>query len=695
MTSPIRVLLIEDDDDDRLIAVEFLEDVEGIEYDVTWVDTAQAGIEMLAKNEHDVCLLDYRLGAMTGLEVLDAVRELSPTPPCILLTGQNDAETDRAATEAGATDFLVKGDFTGAELERAMRYSIGAAQSFRSLLESEARFRTVVEAASDGIALVDANSLLIAANPAAHKMFGMDEGSMLGTDIRDYVAERDIERVIRLVSGNTSGDEGRNGSYKATGVRSGSETFPIEFSVSSWRSDQGWVWSIIVRDVTEQRRLMEELAHAAYHDRLTGLSNRNFLRQQISHVAERFDLHEPKPALLLLDLDDFKRINDADGHEVGDQLLRLVGQRLAGCVRGSETIARLGGDEFALFVDDGGEPANLLRLADRILVELAEPFRIGTRFVAVSGSIGIASIDRADMEADELIRNADMAMYAAKARGKSCYEQFEQELEGVVLDQISLEDDLRDAVAQELIEPHFQPIVDLGTGRTLAFEALARWTHPTKGPISPDDFIAAAERIGIIGLLDRAIFRRAVEHATHWQATAIGRGVGLSVNVSSAQLADPAFIAFVDDVLEQYPLVPGTLSIEITESVMVGDPEPVIAQLGLLRDRQIKIAMDDFGTGYSSLSYLRQLPIDVLKLDRSFVNDCEREQGRALAEAVARLSETLRLVTVAEGIETEDQRQLLAYLGYARGQGYLFARPMPAGEILDHLESVSLTKTPF
>ena len=660
-----------------------LDDVEGTEYDITWIATAQEGIDELLKNEHDVCLLDYRLGPMTGLEVLEAVNAIGPCPPCLLLTGQNDVETDRAAAEAGASDYLVKGEFTTTELERAMRYAIGAAMNLRSLQESEARFRTVVEAAYDGIVVVDPNGDLISANPAAHEMFGHEFGSMPGTSFGDHIVDNDIDRIREFVRAPRA--DGRNGSFESIGIKADGSPFPVEFSISSWSSDHGERWSVIVRDVTEQKRLMEQLAYAAYHDRLTGLGNRNYLRQQITRAAESIDETGTRTSLLLLDLDDFKRVNDVDGHEIGDQLLRLVGQRLSPCIRASETLVRLGGDEFALLVEDDGDPDSLDRLAERLLELLREPFRIGDHLIVVQGSIGIATMDGQALEADDLIRRADMAMYAAKSKGKGCYENFASDLEGHVLERIEFENDLRTAVVNQQIDPHFQPIVDLGTGRTLAFEALARWTHPTRGKISPVEFIDVAERIGIIGDLDRAIFRRAVERAAEWQATPVGRGVGVSVNVSASELADPSYLEFVDEVLATYPLVPGTLSIEITESVMVGDSAPVIAMLQSLRDRQIKIAMDDFGTGYSSLSYLRELPIDVLKLDRSFVNDVERERGRALAEAVARLSDILRLVTVAEGIETEDQRQMLGYLGYARGQGYLFAHPMPASEVLEHL----------
>lgn len=688
MATVIRVLVIEDDDDDRLLTQEMLEDIEGTRYDVTWIEAATAGIEALANGEHDVCLLDYRLGAMTGLEVLESASALGSIPPCLILTGQDNAELDRAAAAAGASDYLVKGEFTHTELERAMRYAMGAAANLKSLQESETRFRTVIEAAYDGIVVVNTDGQLIGANPAAHQMFGREPGTMLGTHFEDHLAEQEVDNVVGTV--RASRVASRIGSFESVGLKVDGTRFPLEVSISSWETEAGEHWGVIVRDVTEQKRLMQQLADAAYRDRLTGLNNRNYLREQITLAAAAFGSTNAQPSVLLVDLDNFKRINDVDGHEFGDQLLRLVAERLAPCIRADETIARLGGDEFAMLVDAGGDTGRLEGLAERVLATLREPFRIDHRLITVQGSIGIATLDNGELDADDLIRRADMAMYAAKSKGRGCFENFVNELEGDVLERIEFEDDLRAAVAENMIVPYFQPIVDLGTGRTLAFEALARWTHPTRGPVAPVEFIPVAERIGIIGQLDKAVFRAAVQQAAEWQATQPGRGVGISINVSSSELADPTYIDFVDEMLAAYPLVSGSLSIEITESVMVGDPEPVIFMLEQLRERQIKIAMDDFGTGYSSLSYLRELPIDVLKLDRSFVNDCERERGRALAESVAQLSEILRLVTVAEGIETEDQRQLLGYLGFARGQGYLFAHPMPASEVLDHLGASEL-----
>ncbi len=685
MDASLRVLIIEDDEDDHLITTELLEDIEGTDYEVTWAVSAGAGIEALLANEHDVCLLDFRLGPMTGIDVLGAARADGSRVPCILLTGQDDRQTDRAAAEAGAADYLIKGDFTEADLERAIRYAVGNAAALRSLQESEERFRSVIEAAYDGIVLLDSSGNVLSANRAAHEMFGVAEGMLVDRNLTGLVASSDLEYIARRFS-PTNAASPSTGSMEATGVRTDGSQFPMEFSAASWEADGRRYWSAIVRDVTQQRELVGQLEHQAFHDRLTGLANRALLRQRIEHAADGFDGGSTFPALILIDLDDFKRVNDTEGHESGDQLIKMVGKRLSSCVRQGETVARLGGDEFALFVETFEEAHAVMRLAERVLEKLAEPFKIGNRMVTVSGSIGVAMLDRVDIGADELIRNGDLAMYAAKAKGKNGIELFESEMHGLVLDRIRLEEDLALAIENEQITLNYQPLVCLETGATLGFEALARWEHPTRGFVPPPVFIELAERGGLIQALGRMVLSVAVRQASEWQRRFPDEPpIGISVNLSSKQLQDPQLIGFVARLMASSGIAEGSLTLEITESVMVGDVDRAVQILNDLKSLGTLLALDDFGTGYSSLSYLRTLPIDSLKLDRSFILGATDERGLALVEMIAIMGRSLGFGTVAEGIETEDECELVQGFGYDKGQGYYFARPLTAVDATAHL----------
>ncbi len=673
MTSPVRVLLIEDDEDDRLIAVDLLDDIEEIDYEVTWVSDPVAGIDALKDSDHDVCLLDYRLGPLTGLDVLTAVAG-HHVPPSILLTGQADEEVDRAAAAAGAVDFLVKGNFDSQELERAIRYATRNAKALRAARRSEARFRSVVSAAADGIVLLNDKLEVLEANPAARAMFRVDEDELVGRHCSEFVDDAAAFR-----------SEVREGSFETTGRRRGGEFFPIEGSTASWLSEGERFWSIIVRDVSEKNQLLKQLAQEAFTDGLTGLGNRNLLRREVARAVSEYRDGQPEPVLILIGIDGFRNVNDLHGHEAGDQVLKIVAHRLRACVRRDETLVRLGGDEFALFVE-GSSVDNIDHMTRRLFDELRQPFKFDGRLISITGSLGVARIDNDLVEADEVIRNSDIAMGEAKAAGRNRLLEFEQSMSGAVLDRISLEEDLRLAIDHGEIEVYFQPFVELRNEKVCGAEALARWHHPERGSVPPPVFIEAAERANMIVELGRSVLRQAVEQLALWRRRFDTTALVLSVNISARQLNDPQLVPFVMGLLSERSLPPEMLVLEITESVMVGDVDLVISRLETLRDCGIKIALDDFGTGYSSLSYLQRLPVDILKLDRAFVVEADEERGRALVDAVGRMSESLGLTTVAEGVETTDQRDLLIALGYDRGQGYLWARPKSASDMLEYLE---------
>jgi diguanylate cyclase (GGDEF)-like protein/PAS domain S-box-containing protein len=667
------VLLVEDDADDKFLTVEALRDVEGTRYEVTWVTSVDAAVDEIRSGNYDVALLDYRLGAQTGLDILKAIDTGEIHTPCILLTGQRDRDTDLAAMEAGAADYLVKGEITPVELERTIRYAIERADGFRSLRESELRFRAVVEAATDAILLTDDNGRLLTWNRAALELFGLDDRTASEQTLGGLMADRDVHpKELHDLPTNTD----------LHGHRIDGSTFPAALSLASYEGARGRLWSAIVRDVTTQRSLEGRLLHQAFHDPLTTLANRALFSNRVDHAIIRLRRRPGALGVLFLDLDDFKRINDSFGHAIGDTVLVSVAERLVGCVRSNDTVARFGGDEFAVLVEDTDDPRISFVVADRIMRAMGPSFSIGDREIDLSCSIGIAVATSDDVTGSELLRDADLAMYSAKNKGKNCVELFEDRMHAVIMDRVTVEAELRQAVERGEIIAYYQPILDLATGHVKGFEALARWNHPQRGVLSPAVFIDIAESNGLIVPIGRSILEQAVHQTRDWQDRYPSAGrLTVSVNLSVRQIEEPMIVQTVADALYSSQLAPDCLILEITESLVVkrggtsGERLAKIAELG------VGLAVDDFGTGYSSLAYLQDLPLTILKVDRSFVDRIDDARGSALVEAIVAMSKSLGLSTIAEGIETAGQLRALTDFGCVYGQGFLFAKPLSVNDV--------------
>jgi diguanylate cyclase (GGDEF)-like protein len=438
-----------------------------------------------------------------------------------------------------------------------------------------------------------------------------------------------------------------------------------------------------IRDITERKELEEQLTHLAFHDPLTDLANRALFRDRLKHALVRSRRHGKEVAVLFLDLDDFKTVNDTLGHGSGDELLVAVAKRLSGCLRPSDTVARPGGDEFAILLEDLDDQVEPVRAAERLLKVFGKPFEVGDQTVFVRASVGIATTPSAGETAEEIVRNADIAMYTAKAQGKGMYELFESGMHGAVVERMQLENDLRQALEREELHLEYQPIVSLRTWRLTGVEALLRWRHPERGLVPPMEFIPVAERSGMILPLGRWVLETAARQTRRWQERhRSSPPLELSVNLSARQLREPGFTAEVAEAVRESGLHPSTLVLEITESVLIDDADEVSARLDELRTMGAKIAIDDFGTGYSALSYLRRFKLDALKIDRAFVADLTPgSQASALASAIVAMGHNLGLRTVAEGIETAEQLAELRAMGCDLAQGYYFARPVPADEL--------------
>ena len=541
---------------------------------------------------------------------------------------------------------------------------------------SEAYFRTLVQDASDVILIVDYDARIRYATPSAKSIFG-DVG-VEGRPLWDIVGFGEPDAAMAWMR-DCAGKE----PYEDLRIthRDGAAV-EVEVRCSDLRRDRtvgGMV--LTLRDVTERRQLERELKYRAFHDALTGLANRVLFQDRAVHAVALARRNGRTAGMLFIDLDDFKVVNDTMGHSVGDELLVAAGRRLSAQMRESDTAARLGGDEFAVLLEDVADSAVVETFAERIVHAFGEPFALAAGSVVTTATIGVATTDDA-ADADELVRHADLAVYAAKAAGKRQWRRYREVLGEGMIRRRELQAAIDEAIATSAFTLAYQPIVELTTGEIAGFEALVRWPHPRWGMIQPNQFIALAEETGHIVPLGAWVLQQAASDIVQWQRRVPRqKPLYVSVNVSARQFRDPGFVASVRRVLATSGLAPSALLLELTESVLLRRDDGTRADLRELKGIGVRLAIDDFGTGYSSLSYLRELPIEVVKIDKSFVDGIAiSEQRLALAEAIVQIANTLGLTVMAEGIESEVQRDLLMSMGCRFGQGYLLARPVGADQ---------------
>ena len=554
----------------------------------------------------------------------------------------------------------------------------------------EAYFRTLVQDASDAILIVSDDGKVRYATPSAASIFG--EITMEDVYLWDLVADRERDDLVRALW--LGGDTSLRSRYVDRRItRRDGVSVQVQLRVSDLRDDPTVAGRVLtLRDVTEQRQLEEELKHQAFHDALTGLPNRLLFQDRISQQLAAARRDGRTVGVLFADLDDFKIVNDTMGHGVGDELLMAVALRLAGLIRDCDTAARLGGDEFAVLIGNAADPAAVEAASSRVVHALSEPFGLTAGDVHATVTVGVATTqDSADT--GELLRHADLALYAAKAAGKRQWRRYQPVFSTGLIKRRDLRAALEDAVSRSAFRLVYQPIVMLTTGELVGFEALLRWPHAQWGMLQPDQFITMAEETGQIVPLGSWVLAQATADIARWRhdpreerrhglasgGDGLPRRLYVSVNVSARQFSAPGFVDGVRRVLGTSGLEPGALMLELTESVLLRGDDRVQSGLAELKAIGVKLAIDDFGTGYSSLSYLRDLPIDVLKMDKSFVDGIAVSERRlALAEGIVKLARKLRLEVIAEGIESEMQRDLLIPMGCEFGQGYLLAMPMPA-----------------
>ena len=575
---------------------------------------------------------------------------------------------------------IAKGEVEHAEQEAR----ISDAQ--REAEANQQRFAAAFSDAAIGMAIVEPGGRVLRANRALCTLLGKLETDLVGESFVSVLDPIDVdvfERQAREVA--TQGDNTAYSIELRCNAGGGSEIW-VALHCGRFSDPQGSVDGLIyqVHDITSRQVAESRLQHIAFHDNLTDLANRACFHEQLGAAVEASRMNpDVRFAVMFLDLDRFKVVNDSLGHFAGNELLREVGRRLIGCVRPSDLVARLGGDEFAMLIRDPGNVERGVQLAQHMLVELRRPICIIGTDIAPSASVGITFSDLGYRSVDELLRDADLAMYEAKAAGRSRVVVFDRTMHERIADKLSLEADLRRAIGEGELSLDYQPVFDLEPYRLVGFEALARWIHPTRGPVSPATFIAVAEEAGHIEALTECVLERALEQLAAWhrlQATPVD--LGMNVNISARDLMQPDFADRVQEKLERYRIDPRLLTLEITESVLMNHLDLALDSLLRLRAAGTQLAIDDFGTGYSSLAYLGTLPIDCLKIDRSFVTAMNHGvEGVEILRAVLTLGQALGKKVVAEGIETQAQLETLRRLGVHAGQGFLLSRPLSPAQV--------------
>jgi diguanylate cyclase (GGDEF)-like protein/PAS domain S-box-containing protein len=576
----------------------------------------------------------------------------------------------------------------------AMRQLVTARQNMALLAreavqKTEARFVALVQNSSDVIILVDASGIVKYETPSAERILGFVSADLLGVPLAELVAESDGAALGDLVERAKRGTGATGPAELRLKKKDGGSLF-MEVTVTNLLDNPDLAGLVFTLRDTHERKLLEErLTHQAFHDPLTGLANRALLADRLGHALVGSRRVGRPLALLLLDLDNFKAVNDSFGHGAGDQVLVEVGRRIGSCVRECDTPARLGGDEFAVLLEDIDGEEMAVEVTARLSRALRAPLSVDGNEVFVGASIGIVVTRDRGETAGDMFRNADVAMYAAKRHDKGRFRLFETDMRETARGRIELEADLRHALERAEMVLHFQPMVRLATGDIVGGEALLRWRHPRRGLLPPGAFIPLAEETDLIVPIGRWVLDQACRYAAAWPAVSASEGAPrVSVNLSGRQLQRPVLVSEVRDALRAASLSPERLILEVTESMPLLETPTMAARLRELRDLGVSLAIDDFGTGYSSLSYLRLLPMDILKIDRSFVEGIASEgRGSPLLRGIVDLAKAMNLSVTAEGIETEAQAAALREFGCDCAQGYLFSRPLEAEAFLELVQA--------
>ncbi len=686
------LLVIEDNPGDaRLLREMFNEEASrGIE--LMHAETMVEAEQMLALRSVDAMLLDLGLPDAQGLGAVRRAHAAAPRIPLVVLTGLDDESLAGQALKEGAQDYLIKGQIETRGLLRALRYAIERKSMEEALFVEKERAQVTLNCIGDAVVCTDITGNISFLNLVAEKMTGWS---------RQEAAGRPMAEVFQILDA-TSHEAVPNPAEIAAGenrtvhlpsncvlVRRDGLEIPIEDSLAPIHDREGHVTGAVVvfRDVSAARAMALQMAHSAQHDFLTGLPNRMLLNDRLTQAIALAPRHDKKVAVLFLDLDGFKHINDSLGHAIGDKLLQSIAKRLVECVRSSDTVSRQGGDEFVVLLSEIEYSEDPAITARRMLEAVAEPHPIDHHDLHVTASIGVSVCPEDGSDAATLIKNADTAMYQAKENGRQSYQFFKPAMSVRAIERQSIEENLRRALERQEFTLHYQPKINIKSGEITGAEALIRWTHPVRGPVSPAQFIPVAEDCGLILPIGNWVLREACKQARFWFDAGLPLG-SMAVNISAMEFRDENFLDGVFSILEETGLDPRALELELTESVLMKHAESTETILKTLRSRGVQLAVDDFGTGYSSLSYLRKFPIDALKIDQSFVRQITTAPDETtIVTAVIAMGRSLKLRVIAEGVETDEELRFLQAHLCDEAQGYHLSRPVCAEQFAALLKS--------
>ena len=678
----IKVLLLVEDNhvDARLLRDMFNEQGSHVT-ELTHVECMGDAEQHLAASPVDIILLDLGLPDAQGLEAVRRARAAAPSIPLVVLTGLDDESLATRALQEGAQDYLIKGQIDTRGLLRALRYAIERKAVEDALFVEKERAQVTLNSIGDAVASTDRSGNITFLNLVAEKMTGWTLQEAAGRPMAEVL------RIMDATSHETTPNPMEMAVARDQTVhlppncvlirRDGFET-PIEDSVSPIHDRKGQASGavIVFHDVSASQAMALQMTHSAHHDFLSGLPNRILLNDRVDQAIAAASRHMKKLAVLFLDLDGFKHINDSLGHPTGDKLLQSIAKRLVECVRASDTVSRQGGDEFVVLLLDIEQPEDAARSARKILQAVAEAHPIDRHDLCVTASIGVSVYPDDGLDAETLIKNADTAMYQAKENGCQSYQFFKPAMNIRAVERQSIEESLRRALERHEFALHYQPKINLRSGEITGAEALIRWTHPVRGPISPSRFIPVAEDCGLILPIGDWVLREACKQARTWMDAGLPLAT-MAVNISAMAFRQESFLESVFATLKETGLDPTCLELELTESVLMKHAESTKSILESLRAEGVQVALDDFGTGYSSLSYLTKFPIDALKIDQSFVRQITTTPSETtIVTAVISMGRSLKLRIIGEGVETQAELAFLQAHQCDEAQGYYFSRPL-------------------
>lgn len=680
----IRVLLIEDNPGDARLIQEMLAEAREVRFSMSHSDRLSAGLDRLDEAPYDVVLLDLGLPDSRGLDALPTLRSRMPKLPVVVLTGIEDEELALHAVQQGAQDYLQKGQLDSNLLARSLRYAIERKRTTDALEESEERYRELVEHANSIILKVDSQGRIIFFNEFAQMFYGYAAEEVIGRSIVGTLfPERDSSGAdLSETARDMLRSPGQYARYENETVRKNGERVWVAWAIRAISDREGGENGFLAvgQDVTERRRMMETIRQQAYYDALTGLPNRMLFLDHLTLALHHAQRVGESLAVLFLDLDQFKLINDTMGHTMGDAILKTVAELLRSCVRAPDTVARIGGDEYTILLTRIARAGDAAKVAGKIISLFKHPLVVEGHEFHLSVSIGISLCPGDGEDVETLLKKADTALYHVKEHGRNNYQFYNTAMNAQTLERIVREKNLRRAIEEGELEVYYQPLADMENRRIHCAEALVRWNHPELGLLSPPQFLPFAEETGLVVSLDEWVLRTACTQNKQWQ----DRGyppLCITTNLSTRLFQQQSLVNFVGRTLRDTGLEPQFLGFEISETTAMRDVEHTLLHLDRLTEMGVELSIDDFGTGYSSLSHLKRFPLRKLKIDRSFIKDLARDpDDRSIIKTVIDMGHNLKLVVTAEGVETEEQLAFLQAVGCDEVQGFLISPPLPARE---------------